>query len=82
MQILPEIYFIATGIPLHISLMWFDDRQVCISFLQPPFDPPLASIVSGTIVAAAIINEVIAVIVAKFAYGQEKSNLFPRKMLT
>lgn len=31
-------------------------------------DPPLASIVSGTIVAAAIINEVIAVIVAKFAF--------------
>lgn len=32
------------------------------------FDPSLASIVSGTIVAAAIINEIIAVIVAKFAF--------------
>lgn len=31
-------------------------------------DPSLASIVSGTIVAAAIINEIIAVIVAKFAF--------------
>lgn len=31
-------------------------------------DAPLASIVSGTIVAAAIINEIIAVIVAKFAF--------------
>ncbi|MGN1080777.1 MAG: potassium transporter, partial [Acutalibacteraceae bacterium] len=32
------------------------------------FDPSLASIVSGTIVAAAIINEIIAVIVAKYAF--------------
>ncbi|MGN1061262.1 MAG: cation:proton antiporter [Candidatus Coproplasma sp.] len=32
------------------------------------FDPSLATIVSGTIVAAAIINEVIAVIIAKFAF--------------
>lgn len=31
-------------------------------------DPSLASIVSGTIVAAAITNEVIAVIIAKFAF--------------
>lgn len=31
-------------------------------------DPSLASIISGTIVAAAIINEIIAVIVAKFAF--------------
>lgn len=31
-------------------------------------DPSLASIVSGTIVAAAIINEIIAVIVANFAF--------------
>ena len=31
-------------------------------------DPSLATIVSGTIVAAAIINEVIAVIIAKFAF--------------
>ena len=35
-------------------------------------DPSLASIVSGTIVAAAIINEIIAVIVAKFAFGWAK----------
>lgn len=33
-----------------------------------PIDPSLASVVSGTIVAAAIINEVIAVIVAKQAF--------------
>lgn len=32
------------------------------------FDPSLAAIVSGTIVAAAIINEVLAVIVAKHAF--------------
>lgn len=32
------------------------------------FDPPLADIVSGTIVAAAIINEIIAVIIAKYAF--------------
>lgn len=32
------------------------------------FDPSLAEIVSGTIVAAAIINEIIAVIVAKYAF--------------
>ena len=32
------------------------------------FDPTLATIVSGTIVASAIINEVIAVIIAKFAF--------------
>ena len=32
------------------------------------FDPSLAAIVSGTIVAAAIINEIIAVIVAKYAF--------------
>ncbi len=31
-------------------------------------DPSLADIVSGTIVAAAIINEIIAVIIAKFAF--------------
>ena len=31
-------------------------------------DASLASIVSGTIVAAAIINEIIAVITAKFAF--------------
>ena len=31
-------------------------------------DSSLAAIVSGTIVAAAIINEIIAVIVAKFAF--------------
>ena len=31
-------------------------------------DSSLASIVSGTIVAAAIINEIIAVVVAKFAF--------------
>lgn len=31
-------------------------------------DPSLAAIVSGTIVAAAIINEIIAVIVAKYAF--------------
>lgn len=31
-------------------------------------DPSLASIVSGTIVAAAIINEILAVIIAKFAF--------------
>ena len=31
-------------------------------------DPSLAEIVSGTIVAAAIINEIIAVIVAKYAF--------------
>lgn len=31
-------------------------------------DASLASIVSGTIVAAAIINEIIAVIVAKYAF--------------
>ena len=31
-------------------------------------DPSLASIVQGTIVAAAIINEIIAVIIAKFAF--------------
>ena len=31
-------------------------------------NPSLASIVSGTIVAAAIIHEIIAVIVAKFAF--------------
>lgn len=31
-------------------------------------DASLASIVSGTIVAAAIINEIIAVIVAKFVF--------------
>lgn len=33
------------------------------------FDASLAAIVSGTIVAAAIINEIIAVIVAKFAFN-------------
>ncbi|MGM9642416.1 MAG: cation:proton antiporter [Eubacteriales bacterium] len=33
-------------------------------------DPSLASIVSGTIVAAAIINEIIAVIIAKYAFKQ------------
>lgn len=33
-----------------------------------PIDPSLASIISGTIVAAAIINEIIAVIIAKFAF--------------
>lgn len=32
------------------------------------FEPSLAAIVSGTIVAAAIINEIIAVIVAKYAF--------------
>lgn len=32
------------------------------------FDSSLASVVSGTIVAAAIINEIIAVIVAKYAF--------------
>lgn len=32
------------------------------------FDPSLAAIMSGTIVAAAIINEIIAVIVAKYAF--------------
>ena len=32
------------------------------------FDSSLAAIVSGTIVAAAIINEIIAVIVAKYAF--------------
>ena len=32
------------------------------------FDPSLADIVSGTIVAAAIINEIIAVLIAKFAF--------------
>ncbi|MGN0732922.1 MAG: cation:proton antiporter [Emergencia sp.] len=32
------------------------------------FDPSLAAIVSGTIVAAAIINEIIAVITAKYAF--------------
>lgn len=32
------------------------------------FDPSLATVVSGTIVAAAIINEIIAVIVAKYAF--------------
>lgn len=32
------------------------------------FDQSLADIVSGTIVAAAIINEIIAVIIAKFAF--------------
>ena len=31
-------------------------------------DASLAAIVSGTIVAAAIINEIIAVVVAKFAF--------------
>lgn len=31
-------------------------------------DPSLASIVSGTIVAAAILNEIIAVIIAKYAF--------------
>ena len=31
-------------------------------------DASLANIVSGTIVAAAIINEIIAVIIAKFAF--------------
>ena len=31
-------------------------------------EPSLAAIVSGTIVAAAIINEIIAVIIAKFAF--------------
>ncbi len=31
-------------------------------------DPSLAAVVSGTIVAAAIINEIIAVIVAKYAF--------------
>lgn len=29
---------------------------------------PLAAIVSGTIVAAAIINEIIAVVIAKYAF--------------
>lgn len=32
------------------------------------FAPSLADIVSGTIVAAAVINEIIAVIVAKYAF--------------
>lgn len=32
------------------------------------FDPSIAAIVSGTIVAAAIINEIIAVTVAKYAF--------------
>ena len=32
------------------------------------FGPSIAAIVSGTIVAAAIINEIIAVIVAKYAF--------------
>lgn len=32
------------------------------------FDPSLAAVVSGTIVAAAIINEIIAVIIAKYAF--------------
>ena len=32
-------------------------------------DPSLATIVQGTIVAAAIINEIIAVIIAKFAFA-------------
>ena len=31
-------------------------------------DPSVAALISGTIVAAAIINEIIAVIVAKFAF--------------
>ena len=31
-------------------------------------EPSLAAIISGTIVAAAIINEIIAVIIAKFAF--------------
>ncbi len=38
-------------------------------------DSSLAAIVSGTIVAAAIINEIVAVIIAKYAFkGQEKSD--------
>lgn len=37
-------------------------------FTLTVIDTSLASIVSGTIVAAAIINEIIAVIVAKFAF--------------
>lgn len=32
------------------------------------FEPSLAAIISGTIVAAAIINEIIAVIIAKYAF--------------
>ena len=32
------------------------------------FDPSLAAVVSRTIVAAAIINEIIAVIIAKYAF--------------
>ena len=33
-----------------------------------PIDPSLATVLSGTIAAAAIINEIIAVILAKFAF--------------
>lgn len=37
-----------------------------------PMDPSLAAVVSGTIVAAAIINEIIAVVIAKFAFKWAK----------
>ncbi len=37
-----------------------------------PLDPSLAAVVSGTIVAAAIINEIIAVVIAKFAFKWAK----------
>lgn len=40
---------------------------IAVSILTA-FDSSLANIVSGTIVAAAIINEIIAVIIAKFAF--------------
>lgn len=50
------------------------------------YDPSLASIVSGTIVAAAIINEIIAVIIAKCAFkwageiGEEETQKDSKKM--
>lgn len=50
------------------------------------YDPSLASIVSGTIVAAAIINEIIAVIIAKYAFkwageiGEEETQKDSKKM--
>lgn len=54
------IVIVNLGMPL-------DYRLIAVTTLNT-IDTSLASIVSGTIVAAAIINEIIAVIVAKFAF--------------
>ena len=61
----PENSFVQSiGTFLFVSLVF---TGIAVNTLTA-IDFSLASIVSGTIVAAAIINEIIAVIVAKFAF--------------